>query len=68
MRNRLLLFGTLVAQLVHIGALYTPGLSTVLRVEPVSFKLWLTLLGVALSILVRVWLAPGPDSYAKGCF
>ncbi len=48
----MVLFGTLIAQLVHIGAMYTPGLSTVLQVQPVSFELWLSLLAVALSILV----------------
>ncbi len=37
MRNRLLLFGTLIAQLGHIGAMYTPGLRDVLQVQPVSF-------------------------------
>ena len=51
LRNRLLLFGTIAAQLVHIGAMYVPGLSDVLRIEPVSVELWLTLLGLALSVL-----------------
>jgi len=52
MKNRLLLFGTLAAQLIHIAALYTPGLSTVLGTTPVSFKLWLQLLGLALILLL----------------
>ena len=52
MRNRLLLFGTLAAQLIHIAALYTPGLSTVLETQPVSFKLWLQLLSLALILLL----------------
>ena len=52
MRNPLLLFGTLAAQLVHIGAMYTPGLNSVLGVQPVSLDLWLVLLGVALALLV----------------
>jgi len=52
LRNRLLLFGTLAAQLVHIGAMYVPGLNTVLRIQPPSFELWLHLLGLALSVLV----------------
>jgi len=51
MRNRLLLFGTLIAQLVHIGAMYTPGLSHVLGIQPVSPGNWLQLLMLALSIL-----------------
>jgi magnesium-transporting ATPase (P-type) len=52
MRNRLLLFGTLVAQLVHIGAMYTPGLRDVLGIAPVSLALWLDLLTMALGLLV----------------
>ena len=52
LRNRLLLFGTLVAQAIHIGAMYTPGLNSILDIEPVSLTQWAALLGVALSILV----------------
>ena len=52
--NRLLLFGTLTAQLVHIAAMYTPGLSDVLRVQPVSWIHWLQLLSIAMSILVII--------------
>ncbi|MDF1553714.1 MAG: HAD-IC family P-type ATPase [Deferrisomatales bacterium] len=51
LRNRLLLFGTLAAQLVHIGALYTPGLNTVLGLFPVSLALWANLLVMALVLL-----------------
>jgi calcium-translocating P-type ATPase len=50
--NPLLLFGTLIAQLVHIGSMYMPGLSTVLGVQPVSFMHWLELVPVALVILL----------------
>jgi hypothetical protein len=44
--------------------MYTPGLSNMLRLQPVSLTHWLTLLGLALTILVvmevhkalrRVW-------------
>ncbi|HSH69571.1 MAG TPA: cation transporting ATPase C-terminal domain-containing protein, partial [Deferrisomatales bacterium] len=52
LRNRLLLFGTLAAQLVHIGALYTPGLSKVLGLFPVSLALWANLLVMALVLLL----------------
>jgi potassium/sodium efflux P-type ATPase len=52
LRNPLLLIGTVVAQLVHIGAMYTPWLSDVLRVQPVSPQTWLELLGFALTVLV----------------
>ena len=52
MRNPLLLFGTLMAQLVHIGAMHMPGLGSVLGAMPVSFDYWLELLGTALLILL----------------
>jgi magnesium-transporting ATPase (P-type) len=52
LNNKLLVFGTTAAQMVHIGAMYTPWLSEVLAVQPVSFELWLQLLGYALSVLV----------------
>ncbi len=52
LRNPLLLLGTVVAQLVHIGAMYTPGLRDVLRIQPVSLQHWLELLGLALSVLL----------------
>jgi magnesium-transporting ATPase (P-type) len=54
LHNRLLLFGTLIAQAIHIVAMYTPGLNTVLGIAPVSLDLWLTLLGVALLLLVAM--------------
>ncbi len=56
LRNRLLLFGTAAAQLVHIGAMYTPGLSDVLGIAPVSPEHWGQLLVVALSVLVAMEL------------
>jgi len=52
MRNPLLLFGTLVAQIVHIGAMYTPWISDVLQIQPVSPEHWAELLLIALSLLV----------------
>jgi Ca2+-transporting ATPase len=54
LRNRLLLFGTLAAQAVHIGAMYTPGLRDVLRVQPVSPEHWAELFGLALVLLVAL--------------
>jgi magnesium-transporting ATPase (P-type) len=56
LRNKLLLFGTLAAQLVHIGALYAPGLSEVLRVQPVSPAHWAELLALALVLLATMEL------------
>jgi magnesium-transporting ATPase (P-type) len=56
LRNKFLLFGTLAAQLVHIGAMYTPGLREVLGVHPVSLAHWLELLGLATAILAAMEL------------
>jgi magnesium-transporting ATPase (P-type) len=56
LRNPLLLIGTAAAQLVHLAALYTPGLSNVLEVEPVSLQQWLVLLLLALTVFVAVEL------------
>lgn len=55
-RNRLLLFGTSVAQLLHIGAMYTPGLRDVLRLESISLVQWIITLGLALLLLVTAEL------------
>jgi magnesium-transporting ATPase (P-type) len=52
MGNPLLFFGTIIAQLVHIGSMYMPGLSGVLDAQPVSFAHWLQLVPVALVILL----------------
>lgn len=51
-RNRLLLLGTATAQLVHIGAMFTPGLRSVLKVEPVTLAEYGLWLAVALSLFV----------------
>ncbi|MDH5631716.1 MAG: HAD-IC family P-type ATPase [Gammaproteobacteria bacterium] len=50
--NPLLLIGTAMAQLVHIGAMYVPGINKVLDVQPVSLKSWLALLVVAVGLVV----------------
>ena len=54
LRNPLLLFGTATAQLVHIGAMYTPWISDVLHIQPVSPQHWLELLGMALTVLLAM--------------
>jgi P-type Ca2+ transporter type 2C len=69
LRNKLLLVGTVVAQLVHIGAMYTPGLSDVLRIEPVSLAQWGVTLGLALLLFVvaelhKVVIRANMKSYA----
>ena len=54
LRNPILLVGTIAAQLVHIGAMYTPWIRDVLHVQPVSPAHWLQLLGLALTILLAM--------------
>ena len=52
LRNRILLFGTLIAQLIHIGAMYTPWIKDVLGIQPVSIEHWLQLLALALTVTI----------------
>jgi len=56
LRNPILLFGTVAAQLVHIGAMYTPGLRDVLGIQPVTPQQWLQLLLLALTVLAAMEL------------
>ena len=56
LRNRILLFGTLTAQLIHIGAMYTPWINDVLGIQPVSIEHWFELLGLALTVTVAMEL------------
>ncbi|OIO73151.1 MAG: ATPase [Zetaproteobacteria bacterium CG1_02_53_45] len=50
--NPLLFFGTIIAQLIHIAAMYVPGLNTILDMQPVSLLQWLELVPVALTVLL----------------
>ena len=52
LRNHFLLFGTLAAQLIHIGAMYTPWISDVLRIQPVSLDYWFDMLLIAITVLI----------------
>ncbi|MES0328588.1 MAG: cation transporting ATPase C-terminal domain-containing protein, partial [Gammaproteobacteria bacterium] len=52
LHNPILLFGTVAAQLIHIAAMYTPWISDVLHIQPVSPQHWIQLLGLALTVLV----------------
>jgi magnesium-transporting ATPase (P-type) len=52
--NRILLIGTLAAQGVHIAAMYTPWISEVLRIQPISVSHWFELLGMAVTVLVAM--------------
>ena len=49
--NPFLVMGTISAQLIHIGAMYTPWLSETLQIQPISFQLWLELLLLAFVLL-----------------
>ena len=73
LRNPLLLFGTMAAQLIHIGAMYVPWFSEVLHIQPVSLQQWSQLLALALVILlvmethkfIRHWLFTRRKTRAK---
>ena len=69
LRNRLLLFGTLTAQLIHIGAMYWPSMAGLLHIHPVTMDHWLELLAIALSMLVVMelhkWLHRQWGLYSK---
>jgi magnesium-transporting ATPase (P-type) len=54
LRNPLLLVGVIVAQLLHIASMYTPGLRDVLDVMPVSFDVWIALFGLALLLFAAM--------------
>ncbi len=49
--NPLLLGGVVLAQLVHVAAMYTLGLNQVLGLQPVAPGQWATLLAPALLLL-----------------
>jgi hypothetical protein len=51
-RNPLLLAGTVIALLVHVVAMYTPGLREVLHLAPVSSRQWLLTMLLTLSLFV----------------
>jgi magnesium-transporting ATPase (P-type) len=50
--NRFLIFAILGAQAIHITAMYTPGLSAILQVEPVTLLQWSQLLMIALVLII----------------
>jgi magnesium-transporting ATPase (P-type) len=52
LRNRLLFVGTVIAQLAHIAAIYTPGLRDVLHLEHVTTEQWFASLAVALTLFL----------------
>ena len=50
--NPFLIGGMLAAQAIHIIAMQTPGISTLLDLEPVSGSTWISLLGIALILVI----------------
>ena len=62
MRNPILLFGTLAAQLTHIGAMHTPWIKDVLNIQPVSPHYWLQLLLLALERTMIHAIEDGPHA------
>ncbi len=49
--NKLLLLGILIAQSIHIGAMYTDWLGGILQLSPVSFQQWFYLLTIAMTLI-----------------
>ncbi|MFA5270854.1 MAG: cation transporting ATPase C-terminal domain-containing protein, partial [Candidatus Omnitrophota bacterium] len=52
LRNPILFFGVMGAQLIHIGAMYTPVIKDVLGIHPVSLAHWVELFLLALTAIV----------------
>ncbi|MDX1737298.1 MAG: cation-transporting P-type ATPase, partial [Alphaproteobacteria bacterium] len=52
--NWFLMLAILAAQILHISVMYLPGISEILRVEPVSFGQWAAILMIALSLMAVV--------------
>ncbi len=50
-KNNTVIISIILAQLVHIAASYTPGLSDILQLEPITLKEWLILIPLASLIL-----------------
>lgn len=53
-RNYLLFFGVLVAQGIHIAAMYIPPMQKILKIAPVGFLEWVELLALALGMLAAM--------------
>lgn len=51
-KNKMLIFGILGAQLIHLSAMYIPWLSEILGIQPIPFSQWLILLLISSSIII----------------
>jgi magnesium-transporting ATPase (P-type) len=56
LRSPLLLLGALTAFTVHVVSMHTPFMQRVLQLEPVSWRQWIILIGLALTIFVGMEL------------
>jgi magnesium-transporting ATPase (P-type) len=54
LRSPILLAGTVVAFLVHLGAMYAPPAQVVLETAPVEFDRWVLLGAIALTVAVAI--------------
>jgi magnesium-transporting ATPase (P-type) len=54
LKSPILLFGTILALLVHMAAMHIPFMQRILRIEPVDPTTFITLLGLALTIIIAV--------------
>lgn len=51
-RNMVLVFGVLAAQLLHIVSMQIPFMQNILRIEPITVKEWVYVLGLAIPMIV----------------
>ena len=51
-KNMFLWISLIMAQAIHIGSMYIPFMSSLLDIQPVSFKMWISLLLIALLLTV----------------
>ena len=54
LKSPILLFGTILALLVHMAAMHIPFMQRILRIEPVDPTTFITLFGLALTVIVAV--------------
>lgn len=62
--NPFLIIAVIGAQAVHIGAMWTPGLSDVLQAQPVSLTMWAGVAALSLALIAVMefykWVRPRP--------
>ncbi|HUG90027.1 MAG TPA: HAD-IC family P-type ATPase [Planctomycetaceae bacterium] len=71
-RSPILLAGALGALAVHVAGMYVPPLKRVLKTEPVDLRMWLVLVGLALTVFVAMelhkwtWRVRHPEDLPRG--